>query len=102
MGSCHESVIPHDRFGLNRKIKETTEANFSDEGGLIFRSSHDSLCTDLPPLRIFPEGRGVCTQDTPMIHAHFRHEYCFSFPCVICLIGRSIEGCFFEVFSWNT
>ena len=79
-------------------------ANFSDEGAFILRSSHDSLCTDPPPVRIFPEGRRVCTQATP-VNAQFRHEYiqyCFSFPCVICLIGRSIKSVFFEVFSWNT
>ena len=46
-------MFPHDRFGLNRKIKETTVANFSYEG-----SSHDRLCTDPAPLEIFPEGRG--------------------------------------------
>ena len=44
--SSHESVFPYDRFGLNRKIKETTKAKFSDEGSFIFRSCHDSLCTD--------------------------------------------------------
>ena len=67
--------FPHDRFGFNRKIKETREANFSDQGGFFFRSSHDTLCADPPPLRIFFEGRGVCTQDIPMINAQFRHEY---------------------------
>ena len=73
--SVNESVFPHDRFGFNRKIKETREANFSDQGGFFFRSSHDTLCADPPPLRIFFEGRGVCAQDIPMINAQFRHEY---------------------------
>ena len=59
----------------DRKCVCGSQANFSDEGGFIFRNSHDSLCTDPPPLRIFPEGRGVCTQATPMINSQFRHEY---------------------------
>ena len=62
-------------LALTEKSKKQEKQTFPIKVVFSFVAPMIPCVQTPPPLRIFFEGRGVCTQDIPMINAQFRHEY---------------------------